>query len=60
MAAHDQLLESVHVQDVDVAAVYFHQSLVTQVRDAPTDGFKAQSQVGANFLPTHFQHKAAG
>jgi hypothetical protein len=60
MTARDQLLEPFHVLDFDVATGYFHQSLIPQVRNAPADGFQTQSQVGADFFATHFQHEVAG
>ena len=60
MTACDQLLEPLQVEDFHVAARYFHQLLVPQVRDAPADGFQAQAQVGADLLAAHFQDKFPG
>ena len=57
MATHDQLLESLHILDLDVTPGNCHQALIAQMGDAATNGFQAQTQVGADFLAAHLQDK---
>jgi hypothetical protein len=52
LASHDQLLEPTHILNADIASRYFHKTLVTQVRDAPADGFEQQKS-GQAFVRVH-------